>query len=118
MATKRVFIVDLLYVIAHNDIHTKGGKRKLIFPLILSSEFQEMSIAEIDFSDRALNALQRNGYKKVFDVLLNYVQLKNKKCCDEKTVREIKYKCLRCWYDNLKSEELEQFWVEFVSAST
>lgn len=107
----RNFIEDLMYVIGNSDIN---GKKDLQFPLIYTKEFAEMSVREIDLSERSKNSLCRASITNMKGIMDNIERIAKIRNCGAKSAKEIKTRFMQKWYETLNENQVAAFWEEFI----
>lgn len=107
----RNFIEDLMYVIGNSDI---DGKKDLQFPLTYTKEFAEMSIREIDLSERSKNSLCRASITNMKSIMDNVERIAKIRNCGTKSAKEIKTRFMQKWYETLDENQVAAFWEEFI----
>lgn len=107
----RNFIEDLAYVIGNTNI---SGKGDLQFPLVYSKAFGEMSVREIDLSERSKNSLGRARISTMQDLMNGFNAVAKIRNCGAKSAKEIKTGFLQRWYETLDDKQFVDFWEEFI----
>lgn len=101
------FEIDLM-VLVNEGFRFKTGKA-IQFKLF---NVDDVPIDEIPLNNRAFNALKRNKYETVGQVVDNMWKLPKANSVGTKTLKEIKNSILRFAYNRMDDNQKRQFWME------
>ena len=88
------------------------------FPIIERRSFLEKDILSMNLDARSENALKRNGFNTVDEVLGDLDNLPKMKGCGAKSVNRILYGICSTYYGNLNPEEKTKYLMEIVELNT
>lgn len=108
------FKKDCEKLITNGVLVPKNGVIRFIFK---NNNVFNASIDELDLSVRASNCLKRSHIMTINDIGNMWENLHVIKNMGQKTVKEIKNKYIKYYYNNLSVNEREEFWADTIKAT-
>lgn len=105
------FADDLTLVLGCIDLRSE---RHIEFPLVVTREFRERPIDELNLKVRSSNVLKRQKVFTFGQLMDRFDDIAHYRNCGETSVKEIKNVFLQTWYESVDSETRIAFWEEFI----